>query len=364
MKKVIVLGATGSIGTSALDLIRKHSDEFTLCGISANLSKEKLFALKEEFGLNEKNITLSSADGEDGIARILDEGKPDIVVNGIAGAAGLYPSKLVLERGIDLALANKETVVMAWPLIKALADKNNAHIIPVDSEHSAIFCLINQCGKENIDEIIITASGGPFRNMTKAELENVTVEDALKHPTWQMGAKITVDSASLANKGLEVIEARRLFGISTDKIKVVVHPQSLIHSLVRTNDGIMYAQISNPDMRHPIYGALSWPDIIPSGLEKFSLYGKTMEFLEPRYDDFPLLKTAFDAAEKAGGYTIAFNAADEIAAHAFIDKKIKFTRLSQIVQKVMEKDWTRTPESFDDVFEIDRKAREEAGALL
>ena len=361
MKKIAVLGSTGSIGTSALDLARKHPDKFLVAGVQANNSKEKLEALAKEFNCQS---TLTSQDGVDGIARLLDSSKPDIVVNGIAGAAGLIPSKLVLERAMDLALANKETVVMAWPLIKALSETSGAKIIPVDSEHSAIFNLINFCGKKNIAELVITASGGPFRNYSKEALASVTLQDALKHPTWKMGKKITVDSATLANKGLEVIEARRLFDKNIQDISVVVHPESLIHSLVRTSDGILYAQISEPDMRHPIMGALCWPECVDSGLEKLSLAGRSMTFFEPRRDDFPLLGLAESAAEKGGLYTIAFNAADEVAARAFIDGKIKFLDIAQAVQKTLDADWAQEPRDFNDVFEADKKARQIAEAAL
>lgn len=361
MKKIIVFGSTGSIGSSALDLARRHKDLFTVTGLQANSSKEELQALASEFNCP---FTLTSQDGIEGMARLLDKANADIVVNGIAGAAGLLPSKLVVERGIDLALANKETVVMAWPLIKSLADKNGAKIIPVDSEHSAIFNLIHFCKKTNIEEIVITASGGPFRNYSREQLEKACLSDALKHPTWKMGKKITVDSASLANKGLEVIEARRLFDTNVKNISVVVHPESLIHSLVRTSDGILYAQISEPDMRHPIMGALCWPEYVQSGLEKFSLAGKSMSFFEPRRDDFPLLGLAEKAADKGGSYTIAFNTADEIAAHAFIDEKIKFLDIAKIVQATMEKDWSQEPRDFDDVFEADKNARAIAEAAL
>ncbi len=361
MKKVLVLGSTGSIGTSTLDLARRHGDLFTVSGLQANSSKKEVEALAAEFKCG---YTLTQSDGIEGIARLLDNTRPDIVVNGIAGAAGLLPSKLVLERGINLALANKETVVMAWPLVKALADRTGASIIPVDSEHSAIFNLIHFCGGNNLEEIVITASGGPFRNYSREQLEKVTLADTLRHPTWKMGKKITVDSATLANKGLEVIEARRLFNMPAKNISVVVHPESLIHSLVRTDDGILYAQISDPDMRHPIMGALCWPEYRDSGLEKFSLAGHNMSFYEPRRKDFPLLDLATAAAEKGGSCTIAFNAADEIAAHAFIDGKIGFLQIADIVEKTLSEDWSGEPTDFDDVFDADKRARSVAEEFL
>ena len=257
MKKILVLGCTGSIGSSTLDIIENEKEMFICCGLTAHSKKDELSALSKKFQC--PSLLTNNADEKD-YKNFISSCKPDIVVNGIAGSPGLLPSKVTLELGIDLALANKETVVMAYPLVKALSEKTGAKIIPVDSEHSAIFSLINQCGKENSDRILITASGGPFRNFTKEQLENVALEMALNHPTWKMGPKITIDSSTLANKGLEVIEASYLFDKPADKIDVVVHPQSIIHSMVRTNDGMIYAQASDPDMKHPIISALTYPE--------------------------------------------------------------------------------------------------------
>lgn len=361
MKDILVLGATGSIGKSTLDLARRHKDKFRVVGIQAHSQKEKLDSLAAEF---QCRATLSSLEGDDGIAKLLDAAKPQIVVNGIAGSAGLIPSRMVLERGIDLALANKESVVMAWNLVNEAARKSGAKIIPVDSEHSAIFNLASFCGREKIAEIILTASGGPFRNFSEEQLANATLADALKHPTWNMGKKITVDSATLANKGLEVIEACRLFDIPSERVNVVVHPESLIHSLVRTTDGILYAQISEPDMRHPIMGALCFPEYVDSGLEKFSLAGHNMSFMQPRRKEFPLLDAAYSAVKKGPLYTIAFNAADEVAANAFIEGKINFLQIARVVQKTLEKDWSGNLSDWDDVFECDKAARAAAEEML
>lgn len=361
MKNILVLGATGSIGRSTLDLARRHKDKFRVIGLQAHTQKEKLDSLAAEF---QCRATLSSLEGDEGIAKLLDTTKPQIVVNGIAGSSGLVPSRLVLERGIDLALANKESVVMAWTLVKEAALKSGSKIIPVDSEHSAIFNLISFCGRERIAEIILTASGGPFRNYSETQLANATLADALKHPTWNMGKKITVDSATLANKGLEVIEACRLFDMPPKQVGVVVHPESLVHSLVRTADGILYAQISEPDMRHPIMGALCYPDYIDSGLEKFSLAGHNMSFMQPRHDLFPLLNAAYSAVSKGPLYTIAFNAADEVAANAFIEGKIKFLQIARVVQRTLEKDWSGTLTDWSDVFQCDKAARATAEEMI
>ena len=240
----------------------------------------------------------------------------------------------------------------------------NAKIIPVDSEHSAIFCLINQCKKENISEIVITASGGPFRNYSMEQLKNVTLSDALNHPTWNMGQKITIDSATLANKGLEVIEATRLFDMPPEKIKVAVHPQSFVHSIVRTNDGMLYAQISDPDMKHPIFQSLVYPENRKNYMKPFDLFDRNFEFYRPRYDDFPMLKYAFEAAKKNAGYTIAFNAANEIAVQGFIDGKIKFLDIPEITYKVLQNDFSSVPRDFEDIFEIDMLARKYAEAFV
>ena len=353
-KRVLVLGCTGSIGSQTLDIIRNMSRDFEVAGLSVGHNEAKLNELCSEFNCKG---TVFSKDGIKGIKNLIESSNADIAVNGIAGSAGLEPSVLVLEHGMDLALANKETVVMAWDLVKKIAEEHNASIIPVDSEHSAIFNLTQKIGSNNLSEIVITASGGPFRTYTKEQLEHVTVEQALNHPTWNMGKKITIDSSTLANKGLEVIEACRLFDFPSSKVKVVVHPQSLIHSLVRTKDGMLYAQISNPDMRHPIYGALVWPEYKENYLEPFDLAGNEMTFYPPRIDDFPLLKMAYECASKGNSYTIAFNAANEVAALAFLDKKIGYMDISRVTQKVLVEDWSMLPDTLKKVYDMDAKAR-------
>lgn len=361
MKKLFVLGCTGSIGSQTLDIARNMRDDFTVVGITAGHRRDELEKLCAEFGCPG---SLYEDEGIEGIRKLAESCGADIAVNGIAGAAGLEPSAIALEAGMDLALANKETVVMAWPLIQALAKKTGRSIIPVDSEHSAVFNLIQQSGKNNVAEIIITASGGPFREYTDEQLKSVTVEQALHHPTWNMGPKITIDSATLANKGLEVIEACRLFDMPTERVKVVVHPQSLIHSLVRTRDGMLYAQISNPDMRHPILGALTWPENRENYLEKFDLAGHTMTFFPPRLDSFPMLRLAYFCAKAGKSYTIAFNAANEVAVAAFIAKKCAFMDIPRIVAGCLEADWSAEPESLAEVFETDQKARNKADELF
>ncbi len=362
MKKVLVLGCTGSIGTSTLDIINNMPEEFSVCGLQAHSNKDKLSKLAADYKC--PSLLSSEDNSAEAFQKLIDQSKPDIVVNGIAGAAGLLPSKTVLENGIDLALANKETIVMAGPLIKELARDKGAQLLPVDSEHSAIFNLTQRIGKQNIKKIVITASGGPFRTYTKEQLENVTLEQALKHPTWNMGKKITIDSSTLANKGLEVIEAAFLFDVTADQIEVVVHPQSFIHSLVRTNDGELYAQISEPDMKHPILGALNWPENKECYMEEFDLFDKTMTFFRPRMNDFPLLSYAFECVKFGKCYPIAFNAANEVAVHAFIDGKITYPAIARIVRAVLDRGWNTWLDSFETVYEADKKAREYASELI
>lgn len=382
-KKILVLGCTGSIGTSTLDIIRSFPGRFEVCGLSAHTNQQKLNDLASEFGCTNTVLT-GTATEEDGtsqvrhdlsaaalsnekITRLIEKSGADIAVNGIAGAAGLMPSVLCLKNGIDLALANKETIVMAASLIRTLAEKNGRKIIPVDSEHSALFALIERFGKERVNTLILTASGGPFRTLPREKLNGVKPEDALKHPTWSMGQKISIDSATLANKGLEVIEACRLFDMPPEKVKVTVHPQSLVHSLIETIDGDLYAQISEPDMRRPIVSALTYPDMTENNLKKLDLCsaignpnGVTMSFFPARFDDFPLLGAAYEAQKKGGSYTVAYNAANEIAVALFLQKKIGFTQIADTVCAVLEKDWTAEARNFDEVFEIDEKARRAA----
>lgn len=366
-KRVLVLGATGSIGKSTIDILRNQKDRFSCAGITANKNKNELDSLANEFNCPS---CLTSVEGTDGIKKLIDKTKPDIVVNGIAGSAGLVPTMLVLQSGINLALANKESVVMAGPLIFDLARKNNCSIIPVDSEHSAIFTLLNQCGgAKNVDRLMITASGGPFRTWPSDKIKDATLQDALKHPTWDMGVKITVDSATMGNKGLEVIEAKRLFGFDTKNIQVVVHPQSIVHSLVRTNDGIVYGQLSHPDMKHPIIQALDWPKINTNFMKPFDLTdtpegSMTLTFENPRMDDFPLLGLAFEAAKNDGSSPITFNAANEVAVAAFIEGKIRFSGIADIVTHVMQKSKTHNITCVEDIFECDKQARNLAAEYL
>lgn len=360
---MLVLGATGSIGRSALDVIRNAPDRFEVAGLTAHRDTNGLAALGTEF--NGARTLLTGDAPAEAIEDFIGSIEADVAVNGIAGAAGLLPSRICLESGKDLALANKETIVMAGPLIRALAQAKNRNIIPVDSEHSAIFSLINAHGREALESVILTASGGPFRTWSRERLESVTPEDALKHPTWTMGAKITIDSATMANKGLEVIEACRLFDLPGERVRVVVHPESMVHSFIRTRDGELYAQLSKPDMRHPIAAALNWPEILPNHIEPFDPEALgTLHFEPPRREDFPLLGMAYRSAAMGGGYSIAFNASNEVAVAAFLERKISFTGIAATVARVLEKDWSSSVNDFETVAETDRRARAEASASI
>lgn len=375
-KRIIVLGCTGSIGKSTLELVREFPELFEVVGLQAHTNEKELLDLGNEFSctqlcLTGKNIGADVLNsriiyyGKSSINNLIKYTEADIVVNGISGAEGLIPSVTTLKSGKNLALANKETMVMAGSIIKKIAKENNVKILPVDSEHSAIFSLIEKCGIENIANITITASGGAFKNFSKDELENATLEQALQHPTWNMGPKITIDSATLANKGLEVIEANQLFDLPAEKINVVIHPQSLVHSFVQTNDGDLYAQISKPDMRHPILTALTYPDVIENSLDKID-FSKPfqMEFLPPRFDDFPMLNLAYDVLKKGGSYPIVYNAVNEIAVGAFRNKQIKFTEIAKLVEKTMALDWSKNCTEIDEVVQIDYQARNNALQIL
>lgn len=363
-KRVIVLGAGGSIGKNSLEIIRRFSDRFVLVGFSVHSNSDFAKTLLTEFtdaqfvSTKKKNSDLKHEIDAEAVRRLIEKSKADIVINGIAGSAGLKASVEVIKSGLDLALANKETIVEAGELIFQDAEKSGSSIIPVDSEHAAIFQLINAHKKENIEKIIITASGGPFLNTPREKLSTMKLEDALKHPTWKMGGKITIDSASLANKALEVIEAVKLFSFPPEKIEVTVHPQSIIHSMVQCKNGEIFAQASPPDMKNPILNALSFPKMPESFLKPldFSQIIK-FEFMPPRTDDFPMLALGFEAARKGGAYPIAFNVANEEAVDAFIKGKIGFTDLADVVQEVLNSDWTMKPSSYEEVYDYENRAR-------
>jgi len=363
-KKIIILGATGSIGKGTLDVIRENRDKFEITAISAHNNKDALITISNEFDIpilvlsgRNSDDTAIAYSGNDGILKMLKNTEADIVVNGIAGSDGLMPSVVSLQSGKNLALANKETIVMAGKLIMDLAKDREKKIIPVDSEHSAIFHLLENRNADSVEEIILTASGGPFRLKPLEEFKNITLDDALKHPTWEMGKKITIDSATMANKGLEIIEAHELFLLPGDKIKVLIHPESRVHSLIRTKDSSMFAQISDPDMRVPIGNALFYPELMTSSFGKLDLTDQTLTFFQADFQRYPLLKSAYETIALGGAYPLAYNAANEMAVGYFINKKINYTEIPEIVSNILLDDWSIKPGSFDEIFETDLLVR-------
>jgi len=362
-KRVAVLGATGSIGKSSLDIISRDRENFEAVLLTARSSRDKLEELSKQFP-SAVRVLADETDGKEKLLSAITKIKPDITINGISGAAGLEPSLAAINSGSHLALANKETIVMAGDLVIRAAKKKNVNIIPVDSEHSAVFHLLRffagQDGekKENVSEIILTASGGPFRNFNVKDMEKVTVKDTLSHPTWSMGPKITIDSASMANKGLEIIEACVFFNMPSEKIKVVIHPQSIVHSMIRLRNGVIYAQLSKPDMRHPIHDALYWPVTTKSTLEPICFDSLTLEFSKPDTEKFPMLTYAWEAARLGGLYPCAYNAANETAVKAFLEQKIKFLDIPKITEHIMRADWSCGSLDLETVLKADADARQ------
>jgi len=369
MKKVAVLGATGSIGKSTLDILRNERESFRPVLFTSHKNTEELLNLKKEFPdaitalssereIDRRSNGLIDFFGGQGLLDAIAASKADITVNGIAGAAGLRPSVAVINSGSDLALANKETIVMAGGIVRALAKEKGVNIIPVDSEHSAVFKLIEGFGSDNVAEIILTASGGPFRNHSLEQLKDIKPEDALAHPTWKMGPKITVDSATMANKGLEVIEAAGLFDLPDEKIKVTIHPQSIVHSMARLKNGAVYAQMSHPDMRLPIHDALFWPETKTSSHGNLDLDSLVLNFEKCDFKRFPMLALAYEALNKGPQFPAVYNAANEVAVEAFLANEIAFLEIPGIVGYALSRnigggDFT----GIEAVLAVDRQAR-------
>lgn len=378
MKRISVLGSTGSIGTQTLDVCRNLGFEVVALASGRNVEllekqarefKPKLVAVFDEEAAKGLSIKLSDTDvlvlgGEEGVLKAA-ETDCDIVLNAVTGIAGLKPTIAAIEAGNDVALANKETLVAGGKRVMDLAAKHNVKIIPVDSEHSAIFqCLQAKGDYARIQKLILTASGGPFFGKTASELEKMTPEDALNHPTWNMGKKVTVDSATMANKGLEIIEAAHLFGVSQNNIDVVIHRESIVHSLVEFTDNSILAQLGVPDMRTPIQYALTVPERCESVVEHLDLAKiGTLHFYEQDNAAFPATNIARHALSIGKTATAAFNAADEIAVEAFLEGKIGFTDIPKILEKTVEMPFS-DGDSFDEVFETDKEARKFAASLV
>jgi 1-deoxy-D-xylulose-5-phosphate reductoisomerase len=374
-KRVVILGATGSIGESALKVARDIPERMQIVGLGANSNAQKLAAAANEIRpeavclVDETKIdTLRRAlnyeprilTGEEGLREIACLTKADMVLVAIVGTGGLRPALAAIEAGNDLAVASKEILVMAGEIVMREARDHDVHVLPVDSEHNAIFQCLDGRSSE-VRRIILTASGGPFRETPRKDFDSITVEQALKHPTWNMGPKITIDSATLFNKGLEMIEAHWLFGVEMKRVEVVIHPQSIVHSMVEFADGSTLAQLSYSDMCFPIQYAVTWPDRVPNTLPPldFSKVSK-LEFFTPRYDAFPALNLARRAGETGGTLPAVMNAANEVAVAAFLDRKLSFPRIWQIVEQVMNRHASVAHPDLDAILQADQWARGEA----
>jgi 1-deoxy-D-xylulose-5-phosphate reductoisomerase len=357
-KRVIILGATGSIGTSALDVLRAHPDEFEPVLLTAHADSTNLGHLSSEFP--RAKTVLASRDGTENLLREIRETEADIAVNGISGSSGLMPSIAAIESGKDLALANKETIVMAGPLVRALARKQGRRILPVDSEHSAVFSLLEAYGPSHVSEIILTASGGPFRTWDSERIKSATPKDALLHPTWSMGSKITIDSASLANKGLEVIEAVRLFDVDPSAVKVVGHPESLVHSPFRCVTESCTRRFP-PRHAPPIHEALFWPSTRPCPLTRLRSTRPIMHFESPR-EDFPMLPWPTTCSWEL--YPACYNAANEVAVAAFLEGSLGFMGIAECAASVLDHDWSGEADSLDSILDADRRARDIARSFI
>jgi 1-deoxy-D-xylulose-5-phosphate reductoisomerase len=369
MKKVLVLGSTGSIGTQALDVIGR-SDELQAVGLAAGSGWETVVEQAREHGV--PTIALAEAEaaeraragwsgrvlaGEEGIRELIVSSGADLVLNSIVGAAGLGSTIVALTEGIDVALANKESLVLGGELVMALAEATGTRLLPVDSEHSALFQLIGAEAPGTVQRLVLTASGGPFRG--RDDLADVSVTDALAHPTWRMGGRITIDSATLMNKGFEAIEAHHLFGVPYDSIDVLVHPQSIVHSLIHLNDGSSLAHLGYPDMRVPISYALHYPERADVDVPRLDLAAAgSLTFEEPDLGTFACLRLALEAGRAGGTAPCVLNAADEVAVAAFLEERIPFTAIPAVIERVLEEMPARPVGHFDDLFAADAEARE------
>jgi 1-deoxy-D-xylulose-5-phosphate reductoisomerase len=377
-RRLLILGSTGSIGTQALDIVAR-SDELELVGLSAETSWETLIAQACEFGVGRIAVADPHAgaraaeawtDGEvlsgpEGLVRLVIESEADLVLNALVGSAGLGPTVAALGEGIDLALANKESLVVGGELVNQLAEATGAQIIPVDSEHSAIHQLIAGEVPGTVERVILTASGGPFRGRVADELRDVTVEQALAHPTWSMGGKITIDSATLMNKGLELIEAHHLFGTPYDRLDVVVHPQSIVHSLVQLVDGATLAHLGYPDMRVPISYGLHYPERAEVPVRPLNLAEVGSLTFEPVDDEtFRCLALARQAAVAGGTAPCVLNAANEIAVHAFLAGRLRFLEIADVIDHALQTVPAGRVHAFETLYAADRAARDAARALV
>ncbi len=380
-QQICILGSTGSIGTQALEVIEEHADRYEVYCLTANnrvreladqarkfhpaavvIANEEHYEMLTQLLADEPDIKVYA--GAKAIDDIVEAGPIDMVLTAMVGFAGLSPTIHAIKAGKKICLANKETLVVAGELICQLANQYHAPIIPVDSEHSAIFQSIVGEGDNEIEKILLTASGGPFRTMSIDQLASVTKADALRHPTWDMGAKITIDSASMMNKGFEVIEAKWLFGVPAERIQVLVHPQSIVHSAVQFHDGSVKAQLGVPDMRLPIQYAFSFPQRLPLSGQRLDLFKHPLEFFEPDLNKFQCLALAFEAIAKGGNMPCIVNAANEIVNRAFLDDQCGFLQMGEIIAKTMQRVAFDASPSYETYVETDAEARRVARQLI
>lgn len=377
-RRLLILGSTGSIGAQALDVVAR-SEDLVVVGLSAERSWEELVGQASALGveriaLADEGAAARAAEawtggvvlsGVEGLVRLVLESEPDLVLNALVGSAGLGPTVAALGEGIDLALANKESLVVGGELVTALAEATGAKILPVDSEHAALHQLIAGERPGTVERLVLTASGGPFRGLSAADLERVTVEQALRHPTWSMGGKITIDSATLMNKGLELIEAHHLFGTPYESIDVVVHPQSIVHAIVVLCDGAALAHMGNPDMRVPIAYALHHPERVDVPVARLDLAAAgQLSFEPPDVEAFPCLRLAREAAAAGGTAPCVLNAANEVAVHAFLDHRLAFMAIPAVIEQALERLPARRIEAFETLYAADREARRLAAELV
>ena len=374
MKKIALLGSTGSIGTQTLEIVREHKDiEIVALSAGTNIKllekqirefRPKVAAVYDEKAAKElahnlRDIDLEIVSGMDGLIQVAEIKDSQMLVTAIVGMIGIVPTVHAIRAGKDIALANKETLVTAGHIIMPLAEEYGVNILPVDSEHSAIYQSMNGENRSQIEKLLITASGGPFRTLDKSKFDNIELEDALKHPNWSMGQKITIDSATMVNKGLEVMEAKWLFDIDLENIQVVVHPQSVIHSMVQYIDGAVIAQLGTPDMKIPIQYALYFPDRKPLGGERLDFASLAqMTFEKPDFDKFKGLSLAFDAAKCGGSMPTVFNAANERAVAKFLSRKIEFNKIPEIIEFAMQSHKVMAAPSIDNILNIEQATYE------
>jgi 1-deoxy-D-xylulose-5-phosphate reductoisomerase len=382
VKKIAILGSTGSIGVNALDVVSKNRGALEVVALAAGKNigvlkgqverfRPKMVSVFDEDHARRLKGMLDSTDrteilwGEEGYRSVATANAAELVLSAIVGAAGLVPTLAAIEAGKDVALANKETLVTAGALVMERARMKAVRIIPVDSEHSAVFQCIEGNSPKSVERVILTASGGPFLRATRTELEKVRMSDALNHPNWKMGKKITIDSATMMNKGLEVIEARWLFGVDYERIDVVIHPQSIIHSLVEFIDGSVMAQLGLPDMRGPISYALFYPERTPGGFPPLSLSKVSrLEFQAPDLERFPCLRLGYEAGRASGTMPAVMNAANEVAVNAFLEERIAFQSIARVIEEVMTRHVPGAVSSLEMVLEADAWARSQAEEIL